>query len=77
VRQGACDNQTVSNGMIESMITFYNSVCPYTEAIETTWAQPSFSNTLAYLYFDQKIQDPNRYFCKRFLSDIKKQPLGR
>lgn len=72
VRQRACDSQTVSNGMVESMITFYNSVCPYTEALETTWKQPSFKNTLAYLYYDQKIQDPNRYFCRQFLSDMHK-----
>jgi hypothetical protein len=72
VRQHACDNETISNGMVESMITFYNSVCPYTEALEATWKQPSFKNTLDYLYFDQKIQDPNRYFCKQFLSKMQK-----
>ncbi|MEH2482824.1 hypothetical protein V1282_006181 [Nitrobacteraceae bacterium AZCC 2146] len=75
IQQTACDDQTISNSMRESMITFYNSVCPYTEALEDNWKQSYFTNTLVYLYVNQKIQDPNRYLCRRFMSKIK-QPTG-
>jgi hypothetical protein len=70
IRQTACDDRTISNSMRESMITFYNAVCPYTEALEDNWKQTYFANTLVYLYVDQKIQDPNRYLCRRFIPKI-------
>jgi hypothetical protein len=70
VRLKACDDRTVSNGMQESMITFYNAVCPYTEGLEKNWKQSYFVHTLVYLYIDHNIRDPNRYFCRDFISRI-------
>jgi hypothetical protein len=67
LRQGACDSRTISDGMVESMITFYNAVCPYTETLEKNYKRSYFQNTLKYLYFNREIKDPKLYFCREAL----------
>ena len=67
LRQGACDSQTISDSMVESMITFYNAVCPYTETLEKDWKRSYFQNTLKYLYYNRAIKDPKLYFCREFV----------
>jgi hypothetical protein len=69
-RQSACDEQTIASSMADTMLVFFNAVCPYTEKLGNQWKQMYFAETLSFLYFNREIKDPNRYLCTGFLQNL-------